>query len=57
MLEVNLAAGKAKNMTSGKIVTGIPLPESILSILAAGGLMPKIIEIASKFQLEKGSGE
>jgi 3-isopropylmalate/(R)-2-methylmalate dehydratase small subunit len=39
ILEVDLAKGKIKNVTSGKIFTAKPYPEFMSELIAAGGLI------------------
>lgn len=39
MLEVDLAAGKIKNLTKGKTFTAKPYPEFMSGLIAAGGLI------------------
>jgi 3-isopropylmalate/(R)-2-methylmalate dehydratase small subunit len=39
ILEVDLAAGKIKNLTNGKEFTAKPYPEFMSELIAAGGLM------------------
>ena len=42
VLEVDLAAGRALNITAGKLCTGEPVPDFLLSIVADGGLIPHL---------------
>ena len=39
-LEVNLETGEIKNLTTGEVLKGNKLPEFMMEILEAGGLMP-----------------
>jgi len=48
-LEVDLAAGKIKNVTRGKEYQAAPFPEFLQEIIAAGGLIPHVQK-----QLERG---
>jgi 3-isopropylmalate/(R)-2-methylmalate dehydratase small subunit len=41
---VDLASGTITNTTTGQVFQSTPYPESILSIIAAGGLIPSIRE-------------
>lgn len=41
-LEVDLANGKVRNLSTGKILEFIPYPDFILDILEAGGLYPQL---------------
>lgn len=43
-LEVDMAAGRITNKTSGKVIDFPPLPESMRAILDAGGLAPFVRE-------------
>ena len=38
-LEVDVESGEVKNITTGEVVTGKPLPKAMLNILADGGLV------------------
>ncbi|WP_423793331.1 Isopropylmalate/citramalate isomerase small subunit [Methanocaldococcus indicus] len=42
-LEVDLKTGIIKNLTTGEIIQGQKLPEFMMEILEAGGLMPYLI--------------
>jgi len=42
-LEVALAEGRIRNLTTGKTLTFIPYPDFILEILGAGGLYPQLM--------------
>jgi len=39
ILEVDLAAGKIRNLTNGKQFTALPYPDFMAELIAAGGLM------------------
>lgn len=47
-LEVDLENGTVKNLRSGNSFTFQPLPPFLLEIMNAGGLIPKLKEIAAK---------
>jgi 3-isopropylmalate/(R)-2-methylmalate dehydratase small subunit len=39
-LRVDIASGEIQNLTSGKTLRGRPLPEFLLEMVRAGGLIP-----------------
>ena len=47
-LRVDIANGLVENLTSGKSLRGKPLPEFLLEMVRAGGLIP-LLESGSKF--------
>lgn len=43
-IEVNVETGDIRNLTTGKTAKGAPLPEVMMNILKAGGIIPLAIE-------------
>ena len=43
-MELDLVTGEVRNVTTGEMVSGRPMPGFLLSLLEKGGLMPMIVE-------------
>jgi 3-isopropylmalate/(R)-2-methylmalate dehydratase small subunit len=43
-IELDIASGKIKNLTSGQEISGKPMPPFLLDLLEKGGLVPIIVE-------------
>jgi 3-isopropylmalate/(R)-2-methylmalate dehydratase small subunit len=44
--EINLSTGEVKNLTSGRTIKANPIPEELMNILKAGGIVPFLREEA-----------
>lgn len=49
--EVNLSAGEVKNLTTGKTMKANPIPDELMNILKAGGIVPFLREEAKAGKL------
>ena len=52
-LEVDLAAGRFRNLRSGKQLSFTPPPDFILEMIGAGGIYPLLTRMAQEGRLPK----
>ena len=43
-IELDIASGKIKNITTGQEISGKPIPKFLLDLLENGGLLPLVVE-------------
>jgi len=52
-LELDVQRGIVRNLTTGRTIEGNPYPPPLLEILAAGGIMPLVVERVRKMRDEQ----